>query len=189
MTKSELRDIYKQKRKDIPPKKKLILDDLLLIQFQQMYFPNVSVLLTYWPSVTHIEPNTHLFSGFLRHSIPGMEIAYPVINSTTGTFNAVLIDEDTVYQTNSYGITEPKTGEIVAPEDIDLVFVPLLVCDKQGYRVGYGKGFYDKFLANCREDIIKTGFNYFGPVDKIDDTKSFDIPLDYCVTTENIYEF
>ncbi|HWB26476.1 MAG TPA: 5-formyltetrahydrofolate cyclo-ligase [Chitinophagaceae bacterium] len=189
MTKTELRKLYKQKRKDIPAKDKPRLDDLLLIQFQQLYFPHTSVLLTYWPADLHIEPNTHLFSGYLRHTIPGLHITYPIIDIATNTFNAVLIDEETVYTTNSYGITEPKQGTIIEPAEIDLVFVPLLVCDMQGYRVGFGKGFYDRFLECCRTDIIKVGFNYFAPVDKIDDTQPFDVPLDYCVTTETIYEF
>lgn len=189
MTKTELRNIYKQKRKGIPAKEKLRMDDLLLIQFQQLYFPQVAVLLTYWPSDMHIEPNTHLFSGFLRHTIPGLQIAYPVIDKATNTFNAMLIDEDTVYTTNSYGIHEPKEGIIIEPHEIDLVFVPLLICDRRGYRVGFGKGFYDRYLANCHEGVVKVGFNYFDPVDKIDDTHSFDVPLDYCVTMDNIYEF
>jgi len=189
MTKAELRIQYKQKRRDITPKEKLKLDDLLLIKFQQLYFPQVAVLLTYWPSEKHIEPNTHLFSSFMRHTIPGLEIAYPIIDRNTGSFDAVTIDEDTVYTTNSYGITEPKDGIIIDPDTIDLVFVPLLVADMHGYRVGYGKGFYDKYLTNCREDVIKIGFNYFAPVDKIDDTQLFDIPLNYLVTTEDIYEF
>ncbi len=189
MTKAELRNIYKQKRLAISTKEKLRLDDLLLIKFQQLYFPQVGTLLTYWPGNNHGEPNTHLFSGFLRHTIPGLEIAYPVIDKATNTFIAKLIDEETVYITNSFGIAEPKEGIILDAESIDLVFVPLLICDAKGYRVGYGKGFYDRFLAQCREDVVKIGFNYFEPVDKIDDTHSFDVPLNYCVTTEKIYEF
>ncbi|MES1223543.1 MAG: 5-formyltetrahydrofolate cyclo-ligase [Bacteroidota bacterium] len=189
MTKTELRNIYKQKRRDIPPQQKLRLDDLLLIQFQQMYFPQVAVLLTYWPSDNHIEPNTLLYSSFLRHTIRGLQIAYPVVDPATNTFNAVLVDEDTVYTPNSYGIMEPKRGIIIEPHEIDLVFVPSLVCDMLGYRVGFGKGFYDRYLATCHEDVVKVGFNYFEPVDKIDDTQPFDVPLDYCVTTDNIYEF
>jgi 5-formyltetrahydrofolate cyclo-ligase len=189
MTKAELRIHYKQKRQGIDPRQKLKMDDLLLIKFQQLYFPQVSVLLTYWPHNKYGEPNTHLFSGYLRHAIPGLETAYPVIDGPTGYFNAVAVAEDTVYTTNKYGITEPKDGIIIDPQEIDLVFVPLLAADMQGYRVGYGKGFYDKYLGYCREDIIKVGFNYFAPVDKIDDTQLFDIPLNYLVTTEDIYEF
>lgn len=189
MTKAELRNLYKQKRLALNGRDKLRMDDLLLIQFQQLYFENVSTLLTYWPSGSHAEPNTHLFSGYLRHMIPGLQIAYPVINPRTNSFNAILINEDTVYTTNNFGITEPKNGVIIEPFDIDLVLTPLLVCDMQGYRVGFGKGYYDRYLNSCREDVIKLGFNYFDPVEKIDDTQPFDVPLNYCVTTDNIYEF
>jgi 5-formyltetrahydrofolate cyclo-ligase len=189
MTKTELRKYFKQERRGIDPREKLKMDDLLLIKFQQMYFPQVCVLLTYWPHAKYAEPNTHLFSSYLRHTMPGLETAYPVIDSQTGKFNAVAVTEDTVYTTNKYDITEPKDGIIIDPQDIDLVFVPLLAADMQGYRVGYGKGFYDKYLADCRQDVITIGFNYFAPVDKIDDKQLFDIPLNYLVTTEDIYEF
>jgi 5-formyltetrahydrofolate cyclo-ligase len=189
MTKKELRDLYKQKRQSISSKEKLKLDDVLLIRFQQLYFEEAHVLFTYWPTATANEPNTHLFSGYLRHTIPSLKIAYPVTDLSTYTMRAVFINEETVYHSNAYGITEPKNGSEVEPHEIDIVFVPFLVCDMHGYRVGYGKGFYDKYLARCREDIIKIGFNYFDPIEKIEDRNSFDVPLDYCITPEKVYEF
>jgi 5-formyltetrahydrofolate cyclo-ligase len=189
MTKTALRKIYKEKRAAIPSKEKLKLDDLSLIRFQQLYFEDVQVLLTYWPKADTQEPNTHLFSGFLRHAIPTLHIAYPKTDFAACTMEALLIHQDTVYFTNQYGITEPKEGAVIAPFDIDLIFVPFLICDEEGYRVGYGKGFYDRYLAQCREDVIKIGFSYFDPVEKIDDRDNFDIPLDYCVTPESVYEF
>jgi len=189
MTKKELRRIYKEKRNTISSKEKLKLDDLLLIRFQQLYFEDVKILFTYWPKTDVQEPNTHLFSGYLRHIIPLLQIAYPVTDFLTCTMHAVFINEETVYHTNSYGINEPKEGSVVTPHNIDLVFVPFLVCDVNGYRVGYGKGFYDRYLAQCREDIIKIGFSYFEPIEKIEDRNSFDVPLNYCVTPEKVYEF
>ncbi len=189
MTKKELRKIYKKKRLAIDSKEKLKLDDLLLIQFQNLSFENIHVLLSYWPMANVVEPNTHLFSGYLRHTIPSLQIAYPVTDFLLGTMDAVLINEDTVYKTNEYNITEPVKGETINAEIIDMVFIPFLICDKQGYRVGFGKGFYDKFLPLCREDILKIGFSYFEPVDKIEDAQSFDVPLNYCITPDSIYEF
>jgi len=189
MTKKELRKIYNEKRAAISSKEKLKLDDVLLINFQRLYFEDVAVLLTYWAKAEVQEPFTHLFSGFLRHSIPDLQIAYPKSDFTNYSMDALAINEDTVYYSNQYGITEPKEGIIIEPVDIDLVFVPLLICDKDGYRVGYGKGFYDRYLARCREDVIKIGFSYFAPVEKIDDRETFDIPLDYCITPDSVYEF
>ena len=189
MTKDELRTIYKQKRLDISSKEKLKLDDLLLLQLQTFSFEGIKTLLTYWPMANTAEPNTHLYSSYLRHMVEGLRITYPVSDFTTNTMQAKLIDEDTVYTTNSYGITEPKAGEIINPIDIDLVFVPLLVCDKQGYRVGYGKGFYDRFLNQCRADVALMGFSYFEPIDAITDKNEFDIPLNFCITPNEVYEF
>ncbi|MBN9297433.1 MAG: 5-formyltetrahydrofolate cyclo-ligase [Filimonas sp.] len=189
MTKQELRNLYKQKRNAIDSKERLKLDDLLLIQFQQLSFDNVHSLFTYWPLAHQAEPNTLLFSSYLRHMIPGLQIAYPVVDPTTETMQAVLINEETVYHTNHYGITEPTGGAIVPPAQIDLVFAPMLICDQQGYRVGYGKGYYDKFLESSHEHVLTIGFSYFEPVENIADTQSFDVPLSYCVTPTTIYEF
>lgn len=91
---------------------------------------------------------------------------------------------------NSYGIPEPVDAENFDDKEIDIVFVPLMAFDKRGYRVGYGGGFYDNFLANCKKDVIKVGLSFFEPQeDDISDIHENDIKMDYCVTPTNIYEF
>lgn len=189
MTKKELRTLYRNKRMIIDPRKRLQLDDLLLLQFQRLDYASVGTLLTYWPLSQHSEPNTHLFNGYLRHMVPGLRFAYPLTDVVNTQMTALAIHEDTVYHTNQWGITEPREGEVVPPEAIDMVFVPLLAFDRQGYRVGYGKGFYDRYLAQCRADVVKIGFSYFAPVERIADTDQFDVPLTYCITPQQTYEF
>ncbi|MFY7963407.1 MAG: 5-formyltetrahydrofolate cyclo-ligase [Chitinophagaceae bacterium] len=189
MTKKQIRNHYKLLRLNISSKDKLRYDDLMLLKFQEFNFNNIQTVLTYWGITNNNEPNTHLFSSYLRHIIPNLQIAYPVADFSTNEMTAILIDEDTVYRTNEYGITEPKFGDKINAAEIDLVLVPLFVCDKQGYRVGYGKGFYDRFLNKCSDNVTTIGFSYFEPIDKIEDTNSFDIPLNYCITPNDIYEF
>ncbi len=189
MTKKELRNIYKQKRISIQPKEKSMLDDLMLIQFQHMSLQNIHILLSYFPLEIKGEPDTHLFSRYLKHMLPSLQISYPVTDFLKDTMHSVLTNEDTVFKENEYGLTEPQSGEVISPEIIDITFVPFLICDNEGYRVGYGKGFYDKYLPLCRTDVLKIGFSYFEPVDKIDDAQPFDVPLNYCITPESIYEF
>jgi 5-formyltetrahydrofolate cyclo-ligase len=189
MNKAELRQLYKQKRTEIPGPQRLRMDDLMLLQFQQFDYSAIRTLLSYWPISGHAEPNTHLFSGYLRHMLPEMVLAYPLTDTASGEMTAVAVTEETVYQTNKLGITEPKEGIVVSPDEIDLVLVPMLACDKLGYRVGYGKGYYDKYLAHCRKEIVKIGFSYFEPIDKITDTGHFDVPLSYCITPQQTYEF
>ncbi len=100
-----------------------------------------------------------------------------------------LLTDNTSLKQNTWKIPEPVDGITIAVDKIDVVFVPLLAFDSKGYRVGYGKGYYDRFLANCRRDVIKIGLSVFPPVREISDIEEYDIPLDYCLTPEAIYEF
>ena len=90
---------------------------------------------------------------------------------------------------NRWGISEPESGIKIAPELLEVVFVPLLSYDKKGNRVGYGKGFYDTFLKNCKRDVVKIGLSFFDPVDHIKGIREEDVQLDYCVTPRKIQSF
>lgn len=166
------------------------LDDLLLIQFQQWVIPDfVQTVLSYWPIGHHGEVNTLLFTDFMAFRNPGLQLAYPVSNFSDYTIQAVAVNEDTRFLKNAYGIAEPSNGPEIHPGSIDLVIVPLLAFDSMGYRLGYGKGFYDRYLTRCRTDTVKLGLSYFDPVPEIPDKHEFDIPLTVCITPERIYEF
>ncbi|MEO5683119.1 MAG: 5-formyltetrahydrofolate cyclo-ligase [Chitinophagaceae bacterium] len=190
MTKNELRELYKQRRAALAEKDRLRLNDLLLIQFQQVEIPyDVNVLLSYWPMEQQAEVNTFLMTDYLQFRIPGLQIAYPIANFNNLTMQIMLVDDDTDFKKNRYGIAEPVNGTVIAATDIDMIFVPLLAFDKQGYRLGYGKGFYDRFLPACREESIKLGFSYFEPLVAIGGIGQFDVPLTTGITPGNIYEF
>lgn len=188
MDKVALRKIYQERRNTFSHRELLINDDLLLLKFQQLDFSGVNTLMSYWPIEKNNEPNTHLFSDYLHFLLPQLKTIFPVITDSQN-MEGVLVDENTIYDTNSWGITEPINGQPVDPQSIDLILVPLLIFDKLGYRVGYGKGFYDRFLAKCNKDAILVGFSYFDPIEKITDTNEFDIPLTFGITPHYIYEF
>ncbi|MDQ3180555.1 MAG: 5-formyltetrahydrofolate cyclo-ligase, partial [Acidobacteriota bacterium] len=78
-------------------------------------------------------------------------------------------------------------NELIETEKIDIVLVPLLCFDRKGFRVGYGKGFYDRFLKNCRTDCLKIGLSYFAPIKEISDVQDFDVRLDFSITPEEIF--
>jgi 5-formyltetrahydrofolate cyclo-ligase len=190
MNRPALRKYYLQKRLGMTDSELLRLDDLLLIQFQQWVVPDfVQTVLSYWPIGHHGEVNSLLFTDFMAFRNPGLILAYPVSNFGDHTMQAVGVHEDTRYVQNPYGIAEPSEGPEISAASIDLVIVPLLTFDNSGYRLGYGKGFYDRYLTRCRTDIIKLGLSYFAPVPEIPDKHEFDIPLTVCVTPERIYEF
>jgi 5-formyltetrahydrofolate cyclo-ligase len=190
MTKKELRTLYRQKRADLSEKERLRMDDLLLIQFQQLEIQyDVHTLLSYWPLQQHTEVNTHLMTDYLHFRMPGLQLAYPVSNFSDHSIQPLLVNDDTHFKLNEYGIAEPVDGVAIDPMELGMVFVPLLAFDTKGYRVGYGKGFYDRFLARCSDDIIKIGFSFFEPVAAVSDIDQFDIPLTFGITPNKIYAF
>ena len=100
-----------------------------------------------------------------------------------------LLTDTTKIRINDYGIPEPVDGIIIDVHKLDVVFIPLLAFDTIGNRVGYGKGFYDIFLANCHPDVIKVGVSFFEAEENISDTSDNDIPLNFCVTPTKVYNF
>ena len=128
---------------------------------------------------------------FLLHILQGKdkEVIIPKSDAETGELTHFLLTDQTVIKKNRWNIPEPEDGIEINTEKLQVVFVPLLAFDKNGHRVGYGKGFYDRFLDQCRPDIVKIGLSFFEPVDEITEVFSSDIPLNYCVTPENIYKF
>ena len=106
----------------------------------------------------------------------------------SGNLKHILLQENTVIALSGYRIPEPLTGIEIPSEQLDVIFVPLLTYDLQGNRIGYGKGFYDRFLATCRSDTLFIGLSFFEPEDKIIH-ESMDIPLHFCVTPRKIHQF
>ena len=189
MLKADARKLYKEKRQSLSMSERAKLDDLLLIQLQTIQLPFITFLLSYWPIEQNQEPNTHLFTDYLEFQNPELIICYPKSNFQNKTMQALQTNDDTRFRKNVYHLYEPEDGTEVNPPGIDMIFVPLLCFDKKGFRVGYGKGFYDRYLSQCRKESIRIGFSYFEPLDTIDDTNDFDVPLNLCVTPGTVYVF
>ena len=189
MQKEEARRIYKEKRSALSDAERAKADDLLLIQFQKIELPHISHLLTYWPIEENNEPNTHLFNDYIEFKNPAIKFLYPKSDFAKQEMEAIEVNADTAFQKNGWNIHEPMDGTVTDAAAIDMIFVPLVIFDLHGYRVGYGKGFYDKYLQQCRPDCVKVGFCYFEPLDAIDDTREFDVPLNLCITPNNAYVF
>ncbi|GEP49911.1 5-formyltetrahydrofolate cyclo-ligase [Flavobacterium noncentrifugens] len=187
MTKKELRTAYKKLRQqlsqnDIEEKSLAIANKILSLPiWEQTYFH------VFLPIEAHKEINTE----FILHLLSGKDKEIVVSKSDFETRNMehFLLTDNTKFETNDYGIPEPQNGLEVPSSKIDVVFVPLLAFDISGNRVGYGKGFYDKFLSECRPGTIKIGLSFFPAVDAVHDVFESDIKLDYCVTPDEVYAF
>lgn len=189
MTKKEIRLAYRERRKAISAADKDRMEDLMLIRFQQGEWEIPGTIMTYLPFEAENEYDPVLVERFCRFRQPGLRLACPVIESPGNRMKAVGLMPDTVYARNAFGIDEPINGEEMAPEEIGLVIVPLLAFSRQGYRVGYGKGYYDRFLAEQCPQSTRIGFSFFGPVNDIADVAWHDVPLHYCITPDKIHSF
>lgn len=189
MNKSEIRKQYLQRRMDLEEEVFIRLSDRIVEDFARILFPPPDWLMSFRPFAPRREFPVHRCEEVLRKEFPGLQVALPQIVAGTAEMEALHVTPQTPFQTNRFGMEEPAEGERVAPDRMDLVFVPLLAFDRSGYRVGYGKGFYDRYLARCRKDVLKIGFSLFPPLERIGDIDEFDVPLNYCITPNGVYEF
>lgn len=186
MNKSLLRSIYKKRRQALSSE---LLQGLSLQLLEQ------SLKLAIWDKrLYHIflsipdknEINTDPFIQKL-YSLE-KKVAVPKIKGK-GLLEHYLLTSETEIKTNTWGVPEPISGKLIDPKEIDVVFVPLLIFDLSGFRVGYGGGYYDTFLGDCNPNVITVGLSLFDPVEAIEDLYHGDIPLNYVICPETVYEF
>ena len=189
MTKAALRKLYKEKRQQISWSDKERWTDLILINFQKLDLPFIDCVHTYLSLDQQNEVETENITRYLSFKNPGLKIVVPKINLDSMEMKHYIFNDDVEMAPNSFGIIEPLEGEKVLPHEIDLVLTPLLAFDKNGFRVGYGKAFYDRFFQQCKEDVIRVGLSFFESEEMIEDVNKYDVPLHYCVTPNKVYNF
>lgn len=189
MTKKEIRKQYLATRIQLAPDQCRKSTEAVLRHFRQLSFPELRYFLSYYPLTDRNEFDVEHCEKYLTQIYPEAKCCWPIMKANGNEMEARTVDKDRMLVKNQYNILEPLHGDPVDAANIDLVFVPLLAFDQQGYRVGYGKGFYDRFLKTCRKDILTIGFSFFDPVEQIDDLNEFDVPLMLCITPTRVYEF
>ncbi|MEO8516733.1 MAG: 5-formyltetrahydrofolate cyclo-ligase [Flavobacterium sp.] len=185
--KKALRHKYKAKRQELTEAE--IEDFSLTIANKVLTLPiwGKTYFHIFLPITEHKEVNTE----YILHLLSGKdkEIIISKSDFETREMTHFLLTDNTKIKKNQYNIPEPVDGIEVPSKKIQVVFVPLLAFDKSGNRVGYGKGFYDNFLAECKPDNIKIGLSFFEAEEKIEDIFENDVKLDYCVTPNEVYCF
>ncbi|MGJ8745277.1 5-formyltetrahydrofolate cyclo-ligase [Polaribacter sp.] len=176
MKKQELRNIYKQKRNN--------LTEIQIQKFQENIYKQIFSL-----DLSKVK-NVHLFLSMRKFKeidtkplidyfrSKKKRIVVSRCNFKDNTLSHFYLEENTLLELNKFGVPEPVNAAQVDEKELDLIFVPLLISDEKNYRVGYGKGYYDRFLSNCRKDVQLIGLNFFSPIQVIQDVNTFDIPLD-----------
>ncbi|MBL7699471.1 MAG: 5-formyltetrahydrofolate cyclo-ligase [Chitinophagaceae bacterium] len=188
MVKTDIRKIYAQSRNNLSPGEISDMTDRIVSNFGKLALQGAQVLLSYYPIPERNEFDVSICAQLLALGNKNLRVAWPKI-LPDGKMQAVIVEKNTPLQPNEFNIPEPVSDEIIEPQLIDVVFVPLLAFDNKGYRVGYGKGYYDRFLPQCAQDVVKIGFSFFESIESITDVNEYDVPLNYCITPTSVYEF
>ncbi len=187
MTKKDLRLKYKNLRFQLTENE---------IEEGSLQIANQLIRLDIWQhSFYHlflpIESQKEINTEYILQVLAGKDknIVLSKSDFSTREMTHFLLTDNTTIKKNAYDIPEPIDGLEVPVSKIDVVFVPLLAFDEKGNRVGYGKGFYDKFLAECKPEVLKIGVSFFEAETIISDVLPTDIQLDLCVTPTEVYIF
>jgi len=187
MTKAELRKKYKALRNTLTTE---------AIESGSLSIANQLLTLNIWEHKFYhlflsIETQKEVNTDFILNILSGKDKNIVVSKSDfkTNTLQNFLLTDATTLKLNPYGIPEPIDGIEIDNYKIDVVFIPLLAYDTKGNRIGYGKGFYDRFLAQCKPEAIKIGLSFFEPETETIDVSEKDIALDYCINCNNILTF
>lgn len=189
MTKSELRKIYFARSQALSAEE--LAENSRQIAhrfFEDIDLTTIKTIHTFIAIEKFNEIDTSVIYTRIWLDFPQIRTIAPLANLDSGVMEHFELGAGTGLVESRWGIREPVGGESVDAVEIDLVLMPLLCFDERGSRVGYGKGFYDKFLSGCRPDCLKIGLSHFPPIEAIDDIDNHDVPLDACITPEQIYQ-
>ncbi len=119
------------------------------------------------------------------------KIFIPKINSVTKEMDIYPYTSHDDLIRSKYGILEPKSNNtlVINPEILDIVITPGVVFDKEGYRIGYGGGYYDRLFENIGDKVMKIAVGFeLQVIDKVP-RDSYDKAVDYLITENQIYFF
>lgn len=190
MKKKEVRSYFLNERKNISFQKLEELSRDAADCFFNNFDPNsVKCAHIFLPIPLKAEINTKYIIDRFWKDYPSVDISIPKSDLDNHTIDSYYFTPTTLLEDNPWKIPEPINALPTPHELIDLVFLPMLAFDERGYRVGYGKGFYDRFLSTCRPDVLKIGLSYFPSTDLIEDLDQYDIPMNYCIVGKELYRF
>lgn len=137
------------------------------------------------------ELDTSLFSEYAWSRFSHVRVVVPVVPKGSRDLEHILVDPQTNFVETAWGIPEPQPPHRrVFPMQMDMVLVPLLGFDDEGHRLGYGGGYYDRFLSLCRPKCLKIGLGLeLGHQTEALPRHDGDVPLDFIITEEEVYRF
>ncbi len=189
MKKAELRKIYRQQRAALSPTQIDALSIKIAGQLASLISGDEKNIHLFLPITKFNEINTYLIKDLLHEKFPTLNWIISRTDFDSLQMHHFIWDDETHIITSAVGIPEPENGIEININSIDVVLVPLLAFDNNGHRLGYGKGFYDRFLRHCADNCKIIGLSIFPPTDELLPSDGWDIPLQFCATPEKTYRF
>jgi 5-formyltetrahydrofolate cyclo-ligase len=182
MTKQELRATLKRRRAEIPAEARREMDSVIAAGIAATReFKNASALLIYAPIGTEI--NLLPLVRIARER--GIPVAFPRCDTETNTLQFYTLLPASRLTEGAYGIPEPPAdAPLCTPDERALCILPALSFDPTGSRIGYGKGYYDRYLATFPG--IRMGACYSSMILKRVPTEPHDLPVSLLVTERGI---
>jgi len=185
MDKNTLRQHYKKLRAALSEEEQLELSLSITNRLLELPLWEKTYFHLFMRSAQHNEVDTEAILTLLQGK--DKQVVIPRMEAENSLAHILLTDA-TLIRPNAWGIPEPVGGLEVPVNTLEVVFVPLLAYDKRGNRIGYGKGYYDRFLADCSKACLKIGLSFFPPEEHLPAEEN-DIPLDYCISPTKVYRF
>lgn len=182
-TKNNLREMFKNKRRAFTPEQKEKYDEMILQRICALpQYKNSSVILCYVSK--NIEVNTNKFIE--KALSEGKHVAVPRCIDGTRKMDFYFITSSDDLEKGSFGVYEPKIDICEKLTDFNSGFciVPGMSFDTNGYRLGYGKGYYDRFLSDFKG--VTAGICYSCCVKWNLPRGKFDRPVDIVLTEKYI---
>lgn len=142
------------------------------------------LLLAYAPVRGEVDPSGVVEAFWER----GLAVAFPSVDREERRLIPRRVSSFAELEAGAYGIpAPPRSSPEVRPREIDVVLVPGLAFDRRGYRLGYGGGYYDRFLPALRPGALKVGLAYARLLWDELPAEAHDQAVDCVVTEEGIH--
>lgn len=181
--KERVRASLLERRENLSPTRYRSGSDRVLSRLRKLKtFRTAATIHTYVSMNDRGEPDTR---PLLKEMLSaGRNVVVPVMQPPSGMLRHLRLEAIEDLRPNSWGVPEPSDGKEVPPETFDLVIVPMVGGDLHCNRMGYGKGYYDRFLSEVECPAVGLLFEECLveelPVD------SFDVRLDMIVTDRRV---
>lgn len=182
-SKEDIRKHLRSKRKRISESDFLRKsEDIIRALRQQEEYRSARTVHCYVSMNRRREVNTHpLIKAMLTNT---KQVVVPVTDFQDQALQHIKLESFDHLEANKWGVLEPRNGKECDLSELDLVIVPMVGGDEQGHRIGYGGGFYDRFLEGI--DCSTIGLCFEQNIVPELPAESFDVPLDKIITEERI---